>query len=78
MDYSKTSQWVSPLRGVGMTNRLRLFALLCAVGAVTLGARQPDAPVQAEQQPRFRAGANLVRVDEIAGPTEPTRIVRLA
>jgi VWFA-related protein len=41
--------------------------LLIALVSVTLGARQPPAttpvPEEAAAQPRFRAGANLVRVD---------------
>jgi VWFA-related protein len=49
-----------------MTHTLRLSVLVIVLVSVTLGARQqPVAPPTAEPatQPRFRAGANLVRVD---------------
>jgi VWFA-related protein len=50
-----------------MTHTLRSVAFLLAVASVTLGARQqapaPPPPDEAASQPRFRAGANLVRVD---------------
>ncbi|HUE86611.1 MAG TPA: VWA domain-containing protein [Vicinamibacterales bacterium] len=50
-----------------MTHNLRFLVVLMALVSVTLGARQqPATPPAAEEpptQPRFRAGANLVRVD---------------
>ncbi len=49
-----------------MTHTLRSLVLLMALVSVTLGARQqPATPPAPEEpaQPRFRAGANLVRVD---------------
>jgi len=49
-----------------MTHTLRLLILLSALVGVTLGAgQQPATPPVPEEptQPRFRAGANLVRVD---------------
>ena len=46
-----------------MMHSLRLLVVALALGGVTLGARQQPASTPAPEQPRFRAGANLVRVD---------------
>ena len=49
-----------------MTHTLRALVLLLALVSVTLGAHRQPAPQPATNepaQPRFRAGANLVRVD---------------
>jgi VWFA-related protein len=49
-----------------MTHGIRSLVFLMALLGVTLGARQQPAPSTQEAataQPRFRAGANLVRVD---------------
>ena len=50
-----------------MTHTWRFLVLLVALVSVTLGARQQPATAPAAEepatQPRFRAGANLVRVD---------------